>query len=451
MNEQISIGIEYETWDEAFRALVPAIRQQSVRVATYAQVLFDQAVASSYGQSNKQWAERMQGQYSDLAYKCGLYHQLGKSLLAPECQLWCKDFSAEERVIYQTYPQKGRLLVATLQQKGKHKGEERPTKNIAWLMVREACEQHMERWDGSGYPNGLVGEEISPIAQIVGLAKELDRLVSETKSENPFDEAMVELNTQAGKEFSTELIEVLNASRGKCRGIYRKYIQYTKTIPKTIPLVDKSEERSMGLKYRSIGATSYEAVPWFAGVLNAPDKRETLKDIEPMLDRTKMTSNVMFYLLYEAADLVLRMQNCQLPNDGILVELPAGFYRGDSQKERLEQLFMDQPIDSSKLLFGVPTEFVVEANKQERQNLTEYIESGVQLVLTNYHPDEISLERVQEIGFAKVRLASNLTPDLRAETQNLLQRQAMTSLGYGVEGTETDEEALIQELLLGEE
>ena len=35
---------EYESWDEAFRALTPIVRQQSVRVAAYTQVLFVKAV-----------------------------------------------------------------------------------------------------------------------------------------------------------------------------------------------------------------------------------------------------------------------------------------------------------------------------------------------------------------------------------------------------------------------
>ena len=451
VSAQNRIEIKYESWDEAFRALIPVIRQQSVRVASYTQVLFEQAIASSCGKGKKEWKERMQGQYTDLAYKCGLYHQLGKALLAPKYQLWCKAFSKKELALYQTYPAKGRLLIATLQQKGKKKGIELPTKNIAWLMLREACEQHMERWDGTGYPNGLKGEEISPIAQIVGLAKELDRLASEIKSENPFDEAIVELKKQAGKKFSPELIEVLYASKGKCRGVYRKYIQYTQTFPKTIPLVDKSEERHMGLKFRSIGAATYEAIPWFAGVLGEPEKQESLKVLEPMLIRTKMVSNVMFYLLYEAADTVFRMQNCRLQNDGVLLALPAGFYMGDSKKEKLEQLYMDQPIDRSKLLLGVPVEFVREANKMERENLTEYIESGIQLVLINYHPDELSFDQIQEIGFSKVRFAPDVNPDLRMETENLLLENAVTCLGYGVEGTELEEEPLIQELLLGDE
>ena len=145
-----------------------------------------------FGKETRDGAERMKGKYADLAYKCGMYHQLGKALVPPEYQLWRDDFTEEEKAVYRKYTTDGRLLVATLQErtnraKEKRKGEfaELPTKNIPWLMIRETCEQHMERWDGSGYPKGISGDAISPIAQIVGLAKELDRLAAETKSETP--------------------------------------------------------------------------------------------------------------------------------------------------------------------------------------------------------------------------------------------------------------------------
>ena len=95
MNEQSWKRKEYESWDEAFRGLLPQIRQQSVRVATYTQVLFVQACASSYGKNIAEWAERMKDEYVDLAYKCGLYHKLGKALLTPEHQLWRKVASSE--------------------------------------------------------------------------------------------------------------------------------------------------------------------------------------------------------------------------------------------------------------------------------------------------------------------------------------------------------------------
>ena len=152
---------EYETWDEAFRGLSPAIRQQSVRVAAYTQVLFVQACAGSFGTGTPEGAERMAGQYADLAYKCGMYHQLGKAMVPPEYQIWQDDFTEEEQAVYRKYTTDGRLLVAMLQERGvrakdKRKGEltEMPTKNTPWLMLRETCEQHQERWDGSGYPAG---------------------------------------------------------------------------------------------------------------------------------------------------------------------------------------------------------------------------------------------------------------------------------------------------------
>ena len=450
MNEQNWKPKEYGSWDEAFRGLVPQVRQQSVRVATYAQVLFVQACNSSYWKKKAKWTQLMQEEYAELAYKCGLYHQLGKATLTPEYQLWRKASSDEFKAIYQTYPSAGRILVAKLQDKKMQGDQERPTKNIPWLAVRDTCEQHMERFDGSGYPNGLVGDEISPMAQIVGLAKELDRLASETKSENPFDEAYVVLIQQAGRGFSEELIEVLKATRGKCRSVYKKFIQYTQTLPKTVPLVTKRSERTMGLKYRPIGDTTYEAVPWFGGVIGEPEKRESMEVLEPMMIRTKMIYDIMFYFLYEAADTVLRMQNCQLPSKGILVPIAAGFYKGDSQKGRLEQLFMHQPVDSSKLMLTVPMEAVLSAEPQEKQNLIEYIEDGVQLVLDGYNPEALSFELIQEIGFSKVRIAANINQELQNETQTALESRGITCIGYYTTGAEQEEEALIQELLLGE-
>jgi hypothetical protein len=206
----------------------------------------------------------------------------------------------------------------------------------------------------------------------------------------------------------------------------------------------------MGLQYRPIGDAMYEAVPWFAGVLNEPEARESMEVLEPMMIRTKMLHDIMFYFLYEAADAVLRMQNCQLQNNGILVPMAAGFYQGDSQRGRFEQLLREQPIDSSKLLLTVPMQAVLTVDKKGKENLIEYIESGIQLVLDSYHPDELPIEQIQEIGFVKVRIAPDLAQELKEETQSMLQSHGIACIHYGVAGAEVEEETLIQELLLGE-
>ncbi len=42
----------------------------------------------------------------------------------------------------------------------------------------EICRWHHERWDGSGYPDGLKGKEIPKYVQVIGLADAYDALVA---------------------------------------------------------------------------------------------------------------------------------------------------------------------------------------------------------------------------------------------------------------------------------
>ncbi len=437
---------EYETWDEAFRGLEPVIRQQSVRVAAYTQALFVQASADKFGAGTEDGAERMRSQNAELAYKCGMYHQLGKALVPPEYQLWQPDFTEEEQAVYRKYTTDGRTLVATLQERGvrakeKRRGApvEQTTENIPWLMIRESCQQHMERFDGSGYPEGRKGDEISPIAQIVGLAKELDRLSAETRSENPFDEAVHALVEQEGKLWSPELIRVLKAAKPKCRGVYQKYIYYTQTLPRTIPLVQKRKDRPMGLTYRPMVSdvagtvAAYEAEPWFGAIADRPGETESLMELEDMLRRREMISDVSFYLLYEAADAVLRIANCKLERKVVLHMMPS-FYLESSQLQRFNQLFKDQPIPRDWLILTIPEETVLKANKGQTEILERYLRNGVALMVDGWHPDQLPADKLRLMGFRHVRLAPEL--HLKQETAILmgdLRRQGFTFIGGGAD------------------
>lgn len=442
---------EYETWDEAFRGLAPVVRQQSVRVAAYTQALFVQACAGSFGTNTDEGKERMKGQYADLAYKCGMYHQLGKALVPPEYQLWQNDFTEEEQAVYRKYTTDGRLLVATLQERGtraweKRKGEfvELPTKNIPFLMIRESCEQHMERWDGSGYPDHRLSSDISPIAQIVGIAKELDRLSAETKSETPFDDAYKTLTSQVGVLWSPELIEVLKAARTKCRAVYNKYIHYTQTLPKTIPLVEKQKDRPMGLAYRPMAGdgegkiVAYEAIPWFGGIKDRPGETEGAAELMDMLNRKNMIADVSFYFLYEAADCILRTQNCQIELEGILLQMLPDFYQLGTQLQRFNQLFKDQPIDKEKLLLTIPMTTILNANKATSQLIERYLRNGIKLVVDDYYPDQLPSDKLLEMGFTHLRLARELYMSQEtANTMNKLRKDGFFLLGSGADNHDT--------------
>lgn len=450
MNEQNWTRKEYETWDEAFRGQTAAVRQQSVRVAAYTQALFVQACSLKFGTATPDGQERMRGEYADLAYKCGMYHQLGKALVPPEYQLWRSDFTEEEIAVYRKYTTDGRLLVADLQDratraKERRKGtfEEQPTQNIPWLMIRETCQQHMERWNGSGYPDGLKGEQISPIAQIVGIAKELDRLASETKSETPFDDAIEVLMAQSGQLWSMDLIAVLKAAKVKCRAVYNKYIYYTMTLPKTVPLVERRKDRPMGLSYRPLVSdkegtvAAYEAESWFSVIADRPGETETVEDLSEMLKRTGLVADVSVYFLYEAADTVVRMENCKLNRKGIVLKMMPAFYSLGSQLQRINQMFKEQGIEKDKLMLTIPEQVVKNASKATMETITRYLRNDIVLVLDDYHPETFTAAQLQQIGFTHVRFAPELNVQLNtANAMVELRRKGFTLIGGGADTPE---------------
>ncbi len=68
---------------------------------------------------------------------------------------------------------------------------------------------HHEKWDGSGYPNGLKGQEIPLVGRIVAIADVFDALTSERKYKSAWtiDETVALLKKESGKHFDPDLVD----------------------------------------------------------------------------------------------------------------------------------------------------------------------------------------------------------------------------------------------------
>ena len=86
---------------------------------------------------------------------------------------------------------------------------------------------HHEKWDGSGYPNGLAGETIPIGARILAAVDCLDALASDRQYRKalPLDDAMAKVVADAGKSFDPKVVEILR----------RRYIELEK-LAKEQPL-----------------------------------------------------------------------------------------------------------------------------------------------------------------------------------------------------------------------
>jgi response regulator RpfG family c-di-GMP phosphodiesterase/serine/threonine protein kinase len=103
--------------------------------------------------------------------RCVLLHDIGKVAIPDNVLLKPARFDAEERCIMESHTTVGAdILLAVARQHGA---------SLGFLqMAIDIARHHHERWDGTGYPNALVGDAIPLSARIVTIADVYDALRS---------------------------------------------------------------------------------------------------------------------------------------------------------------------------------------------------------------------------------------------------------------------------------
>jgi HD-GYP domain-containing protein (c-di-GMP phosphodiesterase class II) len=146
-------------------------------------------------------------QYSKLlAFKAGLsqevairasiaayLHDLGKVGIPDDILNKTEKLTDTEYAVIKTHPSIGRRLL-----------QDHPLAG----MVVDVANQHHERMDGKGYPNGLRGEEISLPARIVSIADAFDAMTSVRPYRRGMSiaSALDALKNGAGSQFDAELV-----------------------------------------------------------------------------------------------------------------------------------------------------------------------------------------------------------------------------------------------------
>ncbi len=92
-------------------------------------------------------------------------------------------------------------------------------------MAEEIALTHHEKWDGSGYPSGLKGEDIPIEGRIVAIADVFDALTSDRPYKKAWtvEEALAELENSAGKHFDPQLVEKFKGIVDEIQKVKNKY------------------------------------------------------------------------------------------------------------------------------------------------------------------------------------------------------------------------------------
>jgi len=84
---------------------------------------------------------------------------------------------------------------------------------------------HHEKYDGSGYPNGLHGEDIPIVARVVAVADVFDALVSERPYKHAWalEDGIAYLKSQRGKHFDPNCVDAFLADLGRIESIRTEF------------------------------------------------------------------------------------------------------------------------------------------------------------------------------------------------------------------------------------
>jgi len=124
-------------------------------------------------------------------------HDIGKIGIPDKVLLKPGKLDAEEWEIMKSHARIGRDII------GEYPAE------IMWMAGTIALSHH-EKWDGSGYPQGLKGEEIPIYARIAAISDVFDALLSRRPYKDPWplERAVQLIRDEAGSHFDPHLVRI---------------------------------------------------------------------------------------------------------------------------------------------------------------------------------------------------------------------------------------------------
>jgi diguanylate cyclase (GGDEF)-like protein len=174
---------------EAIESLSRAAESREVATAGHGDMVarYSEVIARALGLSSEETA--------DLVFAARV-HDVGKIFVLEQILNKPGPLNDEEFFQVKLHPRIGAEIVGTIPHSD---------------MMREAIEHHHQRFDGSGYPDGLRGEQIPLWARIIGLADAYANMLTEqsfSASRTP-DQALDELSKMSGTRFDGMLVRLL--------------------------------------------------------------------------------------------------------------------------------------------------------------------------------------------------------------------------------------------------
>lgn len=137
-----------------------------------------------------------EGEELEMLEIAALLHDVGKIVIPENILTKLDPLSPEDWKTIQMHPYHGAKIVKSI---------DTLNKISPWIY------HHQERWDGSGYPDGIGNKDIPPAARIIALGEAFTVMTTDSPKRKAFslDEAVSEISRGAGTQFDPEVAGAL--------------------------------------------------------------------------------------------------------------------------------------------------------------------------------------------------------------------------------------------------
>ena len=168
--------------------------------------------------TNPRFSAILTESYIDILFKSAPLHDIGKVGIPDRILLKPGRFEPHEFEIMKTHTTLGRDAI-------EHAERTLGTPVPFLSMAKEIAYSHQEKWDGSGYPQGLSGEDIPLCARLMAVADVYDALISRRvyKDGMPHEKAVQIMIDGRGSHFDPDLIDAFIELQDEFRAIARRF------------------------------------------------------------------------------------------------------------------------------------------------------------------------------------------------------------------------------------
>ena len=160
------------------------------------------AIAQELQLSSSKHAEQLTNQFIDTLFIAAPLHDIGKVGIPDSILLKPGKLNDDQWAVMKTHALIGERVLTSAT------GE---VANFDLSIASEVAGGHHEKWDGSGYPRGLEGEQIPLSARIMAIADVFDALTTARvyKEAWPHDKAIAEIKMLSGSHFDPVVVQAL--------------------------------------------------------------------------------------------------------------------------------------------------------------------------------------------------------------------------------------------------